>query len=47
MIGAWDNSRTAIRKKTQNYPDLSNKETPGILIPEVPLKVVIDITDGK
>lgn len=47
MIGAWGNSRTAIRKRTQNYPDLNNEETPDILIPEVPLKVVITITDGK
>lgn len=47
VIGAWSNTRTAIRKKTQNYPDLNNEETRDILIPEVPLKVMITIMNSK
>lgn len=47
VIGAWGNTRTAIRKKTQNYPDLNNEETRDLLLPEVPLKVTIAITNSK
>lgn len=47
VIGAWENTRTAIRKRANDYPDLTNEMTIDLLGKDVPVNVLFTISKCK